>query len=101
MILYNVTIGIDTDVEDEWKIWMLTTHIPDVMATGMFKKFEMFKILTDEDQGSSYSIQYTAESMNEVERYLGEFAPELIKRHLERYRDKHVAFRTLLEKVEL
>ena len=79
---------------------MLNVHIPEVMTTGMFVKFEMYKIISEEKQGSSsYSIQYFAESMNEIERYLGEFAPALIQKHLDKYKDKHVAFRTMLEKV--
>lgn len=100
MILYNVTVGIDEDVEEEWLAWMIQIHIPEVMATEMFKDFEVYKIISEEKPGtSSYSIQYFAESMNEIQYYLSEYAPALVQRHMERYKDKHVAFRTLLEKV--
>ena len=34
MILYNVTVNIDTDVEEDWIEWMKETHIPEVMKTG-------------------------------------------------------------------
>ena len=36
MILYNVTISIDTSVEEDWLQWMKEIHIPDVMNTGLF-----------------------------------------------------------------
>jgi len=99
MILYNVTVGIDSDVEKEWLQWMMGEHIPHVMATGMFTSFDMYKVLTHEGDGASYSIQYQSDSMDKVERYLNEFAPDLVREHLDKYRNKHVAFRTLLEKV--
>jgi len=78
---------------------MMGEHIPHVMATGMFTNFDMYKVLTHEGDGASYSIQYQSDSMDKVERYLNEFAPELVREHLDKYRNKHVAFRTLLEKV--
>lgn len=99
MVLYNVTVGIDSDVEEEWKNWMIQEHIPEVMETGMFKYFAMYRILTDEQQGSSYSIQYHAETMDHVEKYLSDFAPGLVRKLMEKYKNKHVAFRTLLEQV--
>ena len=100
MILYNVTVGIDPQVESEWLDWMVKTHIPEVMATGMFVKNNVYKILTQEEGASpSYSIQYFAETMDHVERYLSDYAPGLVQKHMEKYKDKHVAFRTLLEEV--
>ena len=100
MILYNVTVGIDLDVEEEWLVWMMKSHIPEVMATNMFKDFEVYKIISEEKEGtSSYSIQYFAESMDEIQNYLTNFAPDLVKKHMEKFPNKHVAFRTLLQKI--
>ena len=100
MILYNVTVGIDPDVEIEWFEWMTQIHIPEVMETGFFKKYEVYKIMIQEEGASpSYSIQYFAENMNDVEIYLEEHAPGLMQKHMSKYKNKHVAFRTLLEKV--
>ncbi len=99
MILYNVTVGIDSDVEQEWIQWMREEHIPKVMETNMFTTFEMYKILSHDDEDASYSIQYKAESMDHLDSYLNGPGPSLIKEHIDRFKDKHVAFRTVLEKV--
>ncbi len=100
MFLYNVTIGIDRDVEDEWLKWMKEEHIPNVLGTGMFASHKMYKVLQDEDEGTvSYSIQYFAETIEDVNSYLEHFAPPLIDAHRRRFANKHVAFRTLLEEV--
>lgn len=99
MVIYNVTVGVDQHVEQEWLSWMIDQHIPNVMKTGMFESYEIFKVLSHEDEGSSYAIQYRANAMSEIERYINEFAPALIQEHMERFKDRHVAFRSLLEKV--
>ena len=100
MYLYNVTIGIDKDVEEEWLQWMKGTHIPDVMGTGMFVQYKMYKVLHDNEDGTnSYSIQYFALSIELVAQYLEVFAPKLADEHRARFKDKHVAFRTLLEEI--
>lgn len=100
MFLYNVTVGIDKDVEQEWLEWMKQKHIPDVMRTGMFVDSRIYKILHENDDGSiSYSVQYFAESLDHVQQYLEIFAPALVEEHRQRFLNKHVAFRTLLEEV--
>lgn len=99
MIIYNVTVNIDNDVHDDWLQWMKTVHVPDVVATGCFTEGNIFKIMVEEQQGISYSIQYKANSMDDVNRYMEAFAPALREQHTSRYKDKFVAFRTLLQHI--
>ncbi len=98
MLLYNVTVGIDKGVEREWLQWMKTEHMLDVLNTGMFKQAKIYKILHEsEEETVSYSVQYFAETINHVQRYLEEFAPALRAEVDKRFHGKHVTFRTLLE----
>ena len=100
MFLYNVTVGIDKDVEQEWLQWMKDEHIPNVMDTGMFVEYRIYKVLHDQEEGSvSYSVQYFAKTINHVTLYFEKFAPALLEQHRTRFRDKHVAFMTLLEEI--
>lgn len=100
MIIYNVTININHDVHDNWLEWMRTVHIPDVLATGMFLESKMLRLLGDEDSGgTTYAIQYTCATMEDYEKYKENFAPALQKEVNEKYKDKFVAFRTLLETI--
>lgn len=100
MYLYNVTVGIDKEVEQEWVTWMKKEHIPDVLSSGMFVGNKMYKVLHDNEDGTvSYSIQYFAESLDPVVKYLEEFAPVMIEKHKQKFGGRHVAFRTLLEEV--
>ena len=99
MIVYNVTVNVDDDVHEEWMKWMKEKHIPDVMATGIFTANNMFRLLVEEQQGTSYAIQYSCKTIEDYHRYRDEFAPRLQKEHTEKYGEKCVAFRTLLEQV--
>src|SRR5687768_1855083 len=100
MLLYNVTVGIDKDAEEEWLQYMKQKHIKDVLNTGLFVEYKMYKVLHDqEDETISYSIQYFAKSIEDVQQYLEVFAPVLIEEHRKKFSNRHVAFRTLLEEV--
>jgi hypothetical protein len=101
MILYNVTVNIDSDVEMDWVQWMKETHIPEVMKTGYFTGNKMLKMLSeaDDETGKTYAIQYTADNLGKLEEYLEKAAPKLQKQSIIRYGTKMAAFRSVLEEV--
>lgn len=101
MIIYNVTINIDGDVHEDWLQWMKGTHIPEVMGTGMFVEYRFARVLSEHaDEGFTYSIQYLLNDIGDYEIYRTAYAPALQAETEKRYKDKFVAFRTLLKTVE-
>jgi hypothetical protein len=101
MIIYNVTINIDNSVAEEWLDWMKRTHIPEVMATGYFLSNQIARLLHEEDNGgTTYAVQYTCRTLEDLEEYQQEHAAGLQAKVAERYPDKFVAFRSLLEIVD-
>lgn len=100
MVIYNVTVKVDNAVYEEWLHWMKTVHIPDVMATGYFTGYTFLHLLGhDDEQGVSYTIQYRCNSLSDFEAYEANCALALRNEHTERYKNRFVAFRTLLEEV--
>ena len=98
MIIYNVTINIHESVHNQWIIWMQEKHIKDVLATGKFTSAKMVKVLIEEEMGgTTYSIQYTTDSKETLEKYYQEDAPRLREEGLRLFGDKMLAFRTELE----
>jgi len=98
MILYNVTVKIELDANDEWVQWMKAEHIPDVLKTGLFVDNRFCRLLSvPEDDGITYSIQYVLKDMATYEKYQSEFAPALQKETQEKFKDKFVSFRTIME----
>jgi hypothetical protein len=97
-IMYNVTISVDKDTEIEWLSWMNSTHLPDVMATGMFLEYRMLKLIEPStDEGATYAIQYIAKNMETYELYKTKFAPGLQAQTIARFGNKFSAFRTVLQ----
>ena len=100
MLLYNVTFGIDKSIESEWITWMKENYIPSIMNTGLFIEYRMYKVLTHDDETSvSYSVQCFAKNIEDVLNYLNNFAPHITEIHREKFKDRHVAFNTLLEEI--
>lgn len=101
MIIYNVTVKVDVNVHADWLRWMRKQHIPDVIATKCFTSCRISRLLSqNEIDGITYSIQYLAPSMKTFHKYQAHYAPKLQKEHLERYGERAVAFRTMMELVE-
>lgn len=100
MFIYNVTVNISEDIQNEWVQWMREKHIPDVMRTGCFVDSQMVKVLYVEDEGHTYSIQYKFLEMPDIERYQKEFAPALQAEHTVKFSGKYAAFRTLLQVID-
>lgn len=98
MLPYNVTVTIDIDTHEDWLQWMRHTHIPDVMATGLFHSYRLNRLLDHEHPDAEiYTVQYLVEDMDTLRRYMTEFAPELQRQHSARYEGKYAAFRTVME----
>lgn len=101
MLLYNVTVTLDLDIHEDWLRWMRTTHVPDVMSTGMFLSYRLCKLLGHEhDDSEIYAVQYLVRDMPQLRRYLDDFAPDLQRQHKERYDGKYAVFRTVMEVVD-
>lgn len=101
MVLYNVTVSIDEDVKEEWIAWMKEIHIPEVLETGHFTKHRILKLLNDQPDstGPTYAIQYELDNIGKLDTYLEQYAPALQKKHVDKYGNKCIAFRTVLEEV--
>ena len=101
MIVYSVTVSLAPEIEVDWKEWMLSKHIPDVMQTNYFVEKRMTKVIDGHEEGAiNYNIQYMCESIDKLNEYNEKCAPALQKEHGNRYGDKFIAFRTLLEVIE-
>lgn len=97
MYIYNVTINIEESIHEQWLKWMKTEHIPAMLATGKFHKALMSRVVIEEEMGGlTYSVQYTTDSKETLERYYSENADSL-RAQSRPFEGKFVAFRTELE----
>jgi phosphoribosylamine-glycine ligase len=98
MIIYNVTTNIHETVHDHWMIWMQHKHIPEMLATGKFLSARMCRVLIEEEMGGvTYSVQYSTDSKETLQKYYLEDAPFLREEGVKLFGDKMLTFRTELE----
>lgn len=97
MLLYNVTLILDDAAAEEWLQWMQQTHIPEVMATGMFVSNRLLKVVDSPNEGVTYCAQYVAETLENYNEYLDVYAPALQADLNEKFKNRFVAYRTLME----
>ncbi len=98
MLLYNVTIGIDKDLEAEWLAWMKSHYLPEAMKSNAFITYKLYKVLTHEDESTvSYSVQYFSDDIQKIVNFLNDEGKILNENLRAKYKDRHVAFNTLLE----
>ena len=76
MIIYNVTLNIDKTISKEWLEW-IKEHIPQVLATGKFKEAKLTKVLVEDEETDTYSVQYRAHSREALDAYYAEDAERL------------------------
>ena len=101
MIIYNVTIKVNWAIAEDWLQWMQQTHIPDVLNTGCFEKHQLIRLLeTDETEGPTYAVQYYTSALSRYDNYLQNFAPKLREETVNKWGDKFIAFRSLMQVVE-
>lgn len=100
MFSYNVSVQLDGEVAEEWLRWMRSEHVPEVMATGCFFDYRIFRMIdTDESQGPTYVVQYYCHTKQDYLHYLEKYAPRLRQKAVEKFKDRFVAYRSLMELV--
>ena len=82
---------------------MLKGHMDAVLATTCFQSAQLSKLHHAQQQDDEYTtfiVQYSFNEMAQYERYQKQFAPALQADHQSHFREACLAFRTVLEIIE-
>lgn len=99
MIIYNVTVILDESIHAEWLKWMQEEHLQAVMNTGCFVANRILKVIDSPNEGVTYCVQYTAETIEKYTEYQTTFAPALQSAFPKHFSNKFVIYRTIMESV--
>jgi hypothetical protein len=101
MYIYNITFKVDHSIVKEWIKWQKEEHIPEIMATGLFKEFKFLHLLEhDDEEGATYIIQYHSPDKNNCDKYIKDHAPAFREGALKKWGDKIISYRSLFEPVQ-
>lgn len=100
MFIYNVTVKVTDILKIEWLEWLQQEHVPEMIETGCFESYRIFRLLeVDDSEGPTYVIQYTCTSKSAYEKYIHSFATTMRERTYQKWGNGFIAFRTLMEQI--
>ncbi len=100
MYIYNITFNVDPEIEQAWLHYIQNTFIPQMLKSGLLNKSVTSKIMVDEAQGTSYSIQFMADKQEDLKKFIKEeLYPILNQLHL-KFSPKMVYFATELDVID-
>lgn len=100
MVLYNITINIDSEREEEFIGWMKQEYLPRVMQTGLFNEKRFYRLLQEDNgDGVNFSAQFLAESLEDVKFFQNKYSSVLSEIIKEKFGSQYVSFRSVLESV--
>ena len=101
MIIYNITTKVHNSIATDWMQWLKNIHVKEVMESDCFTEYKIVKLLEiDETDGPTFAVQFFAESKGLYNRYIEKFAGEMRKRSFEKWGDKFISIRTVMQIVE-
>lgn len=88
MILFNTTYLVTPNTEKTFLYWLSSVYVPKIKETGLVSNPRLLKVLTDEKDGISYSLQVEAENVSQMnefkKKHLGALEEEVSKTFGER-----------------
>jgi hypothetical protein len=98
MFIYNISLKLEWEIVEEWLRWMREEHIHEVLGTGCFYDYKLFKLMgQDDSEGPTFVVQYFCDKKIDYLRYKKEHAPQLQQKGIEKFGNKFVAFRSVME----
>jgi hypothetical protein len=96
-VMYAVAIRVDQAIAAEWLEWMRQVHVPEVLATGCFRRCTIQREAANGtvDGRVGFVLEYLAGSAELLTRYQREHAPALQVAHTTRYAGRFEATRSV------
>lgn len=99
--IYNITIKVQAAIAEEWIQWQKAEHIPEIMQTGLFEEYKIFRLLEQDDsEGPTYVTQFFFSDRSKYDQYIQNFASTLREKAARKWGDKFIGFRSVLEAVQ-
>jgi hypothetical protein len=100
MIIFNDTVILEEVNHQRWLKWMREFYIPEVMATGPFKSYEILKVIDSPNEGVTYCVQYRAETPADFNQFYTKHLHRLQEIHNKEFENLFVIFNTLMQTVD-
>ena len=99
MIIFNDTVIIDEAIQDKWLSWIQQVYIPAVMETGHFKSYQILTVIDSPNEGVTYCVQYSAETIGDFNQFYSKHLHRLQDMHNREFENQFVVFNTLMKTI--
>jgi len=91
---------LDNKIKDKWLKWMNEKHIPDVISTRCFLRYEIFNVIKENKVNTqTFVINYFFDDWKNYELYQQKFLHQLQKEHTELFKGRFSASRSILKQL--
>lgn len=101
MLIFNTTFVVSDKMHDKWMKWVREQHLPFMLESGILSKPQIAKIMGVEEQdGTSYSVQFHVKDMNDLEKWHVLYAQKFELQFSQKFGSEVLFFATVLEIIE-
>ena len=97
MILYNVTIIMESEIHNDWLNWMQEKQIPRVLETGYFVSHRILRVLESPNEGITFCVQFILDSNEKLKEFNEKHKGLLEANTPIEFNNKLVIFPTVME----
>ncbi len=102
MVTINTTFHVEDKINLVFIDYMKSTYIAEAITDKLLTNARMCKVHSQEiPEGHSYSVQFTFESLGDLENWDKTKGKKLNEELVKKFQDKIAGFSTLLEEIEL
>lgn len=101
MLIYNTTYQVENDDARNFVIWLHEVYMPQVEEQGLLKHPRLTRILSHKEQETEcFSLQWETEDSRTLHQWHTAIGGRLNQEMLKVFKDKVIAFSTLMEVIE-
>ena len=98
MIILNITTKISWDVHEKWKEWLINEHLPQILETQLFDRYQFVHLIEmDDEEGPTYALQLYSSSADLLDNYRSKHIHRFEKKERELWGDKFVTFQSVMK----
>ena len=97
MLIFNTTYHLEEENEQLFLIWMQEFYLPAIEKDGRLKNPRISRILSHQDAGTCFSVQFEVENSTLLHHWHQELGVKLNEELLKTFKEKVVGFPTLME----
>jgi alpha-amylase/alpha-mannosidase (GH57 family) len=97
MILYNITVIMESEIHSDWLNWMQEKQIPKVLETGYFISHRILRVLESPNEGITFCLQFIVDSNEKLNEFNAKHTGLLEANTPEKFNNKLVIFPTVME----